>query len=273
MAPSWRLTPRQLDQVWESLDLDGYPFPLEVRSHGDTVEERAEIRRRVAAELRSTGLLRGDQLDPDLEDALRALARPTLWLDAVWLPEPTAVSPFRMIAVHGRDGALVAVQVPGESEHHGGDLHVEHVPSVDAATAVVERLPAAPPGPRRAVSLPAAALAPSDQRRRADDDEFGGVLSAVHHVDTAARERRAYDEIMNQPRTRGGQIAANAVDPLGRRHRSAVLSWFDVDPPGRYALHGDPGPDGSEWITVGPADPARLRARLHVMVQSVLPRR
>src|SRR5689334_11042781 len=96
----WRLTPLQLDHVWESLAVDELPYPFQIRCHGQDDAERAHLRRQTALELRSMGLLqRDDELEVDLRAALTALARNDHSLDSVWLPlGQGAVSPVRVMA-------------------------------------------------------------------------------------------------------------------------------------------------------------------------------
>ncbi|GGM32712.1 ESX secretion-associated protein EspG [Longimycelium tulufanense] len=265
MAPWWRLSPRQLDQVWESLELTGYPFPFEVRNHGETLEERLAIRTQVAAELSTMGLLRDGQLDPGLEDALRAIARPMLWFDSVWLPDNETESPFRLISVPQQHGTLLALQFPGEAAHYGGPLHIEHLPRVDPVRALIERLPAGRPGDRPAVAVPVEPALARSSRTSADFS----VLSEIHTTDHASRDRRAFDELMSLPRTRGGQIAANTRDRAGRHHRSPVVRWFDVDPDQRYMITTRTELHGVEWVSVAPADPNALHSHIDGLLRSV----
>ena len=45
-----------LDALWEDLRLGSIPFPLEVRSHGETIEERLRIKAAVYSDLENRGL-------------------------------------------------------------------------------------------------------------------------------------------------------------------------------------------------------------------------
>src|SRR5204863_2218802 len=61
MAAIGDLSLPALDILWYDLELGALPFPLEVRSHGDTVEERARLRGVVYEQLDRRGLGRGGQ--------------------------------------------------------------------------------------------------------------------------------------------------------------------------------------------------------------------
>src|SRR5436309_1281860 len=68
-----------LDSLWEALDGGELPYPLELRSHGDTMDERAALRRQLHRELGEEGLLdHGGRLEPRIEEWLGTLARPGL---------------------------------------------------------------------------------------------------------------------------------------------------------------------------------------------------
>ena len=60
---------------------------------------------------------------------------------------------------------------------------------------------------------------------------------------------------------RAGQLGVTRIDDAGRRRRLPGMTWFDTDD-GRYATTLNSGSDGEEWITLWPADNARLAHRL-----------
>ena len=100
------LTPVALDFLWESLDAGELPYPLDVPSHGSTVDSRRAMRHRVFEDLRAQQLLGTDgRMSPELEDWLGLLAQGTQSIDAVH--ENTAA-----VAVGDGSRALLAVQTP-----------------------------------------------------------------------------------------------------------------------------------------------------------------
>jgi hypothetical protein len=267
-AVSWRLSAVQVDQVWEFLGLGDYPYPIEVRSHGQTDVERRALRHRVRDELRGAGLLRADRLDADLEAALRLIARAECWVDSVWLPDEHADSPMRALAARTGRAALLAVQLPGESEHAGGDLLLREIHPSGLVAAVVGELPTAPAGRRPAVTAPASAFGGPATAPR---EETGGVLvSGSPGAGRAERDLRTFEEVLDAPHRRAGQLAANHRDAAGRRRRSAALRWFDNPDDGRYLLVDES--DGREArSTLRPVDAHQLGARAQAALNSVLP--
>ena len=213
MGPlKWRLSAAQWDLLTETLELDGYPAPIHVRSHGRTTAERGRMRADVGEQLRRLGLVRAGRVDADLEAAMRLLHRPVSWLDSVWLTDPAADQPVRVLAARGGAVAVCALQAP---DHQGATL-LDVIPVADLAAAVVSRLPSHPPG-----RCPVASVALAGPDRPAGGG--GGVLVSAAPVRTSSeRERAAVSAILDQPHARAGQIAANVRDG-GRVRRSQVL--------------------------------------------------
>jgi hypothetical protein len=202
----WRLSAAQWDQLTEVLQLEGYPAPIQVRSHGRTGVERGRIRAEVGAELSQLGLLRAGRVDADLEAALRLLHRPASWLDSVWLSNAAADQPVRMLAARGGTVGVCALQHPDRP----GETVLDIIPAAGLAAAVVSRLPAHPPGRSPAVTV---ALAPGPGRPA----QSGGVLVSASPARTSVeRDSAAMSAILDQPHGRAGQISANVRDSAGR---------------------------------------------------------
>ncbi|MDQ3885504.1 MAG: ESX secretion-associated protein EspG, partial [Actinomycetota bacterium] len=211
----WRLSAPQWDVLTEVACLqERYPSPIEVRAHGRTNLERARIREQVRAELEQAGLLHTGRIDADLENALRVLHRPVMWLDSVWLPDAATNQPVRVLAARSGSTAVCAQQRPPEP----GATLLEVIPPGTLAAAVVGRLPALPPGRKPAVTVPLTLPA-----TRRDDGSVLVQASAGH----GERERQADEAILTAPHPRAGQIAANVRHTSGAVRRSAVLRWCD----------------------------------------------
>lgn len=250
----WRLSAAQWDLLTEALQLECYPAPIQVRSHGRTTAERGQIQAAVGEHLHQLGLMRAGRVDADLEAAMRLLHRPASWLDSVWLTDPAADQPVRVVAARGGTVAVCALQDP----HQGGDTMLDVIPVAGMATAVVSRLPSHPPGRRPGATV---VLASSPDRPA----RGGGVLVSASPVRTSSeRERAAVSAILDQPHTRAGQIAANVRDG-GRVRRSQVLRWCD-NPDGRYQITVTARRDDTRSVTVAPSDPPCLaRAIEHLL--------
>ena len=236
-----QLGPLALDFLWEALGAGELPYPLEVRSHGETMDERTALRRRVREDLIADGLIdhRG-RLEPELEDWFGTLAQADLSIDSVFLPELNA-PPVVALAATGRAGAVLAVQ-------HQHELRLRGVPRDGLVSAIVGMLPPAPRGTEQSISIPA--------------DEVA-LVSAGGRRTSDAETRKALAKLTGMPNRRGGQIAANSRSDMRGRRRSPVLSWFDNET-GRYLTSTRDG-----WATFAPTDAATLRHRVGEMVREV----
>ncbi len=237
------ISPIALDFLWEALDAGEPPYPLEVQSHGATVDSRAMLRRRIREDLVASRLLDNQgRLEPQLEDWLLALANPDLSIDSVFLPD-TGAPAVSALAASGRGSAVLAVQ-----QRDG--LRLRSIPRDGLVSAIVGMLPPARRGSETSISLPANELATVGGRAgggRASDQET----------------RKALAKLTAMPNQRGGQIAANSRSDMRGRRRSQVLSWFD-NQSGRYLTQTK-----NDWVTIAPADAATLRHRIGEMLTSV----
>ena len=238
------ISPVALDFLWEALDAGEPPYPLDIVSHGATVDGRAMLRRRIREQLVADRLLdRSGRLEPQLEDWLLALANPDLSIDSVFLPDTGAPS-VSALAASGRGSAVLAVQ-----QRDG--LRLRPIPRDGLVSAIVGMLPPAPRGSETSISVPQHELATAGARNapagRASDQET----------------RKALAKLTAMPNRRGGQIAVNSRTDMRGRRRSPVLSWFDNES-GRYLTQ-----TRNDWVTIAPADAATLRHRIGEMVASV----
>jgi hypothetical protein len=236
------INPIALDFLWEALDAGELPYPLEIQSHGATVDSRAMLRQRIREQLIADQLLdRAGRLEPELEEWLLALANADLSIDSVFLPE-TGADPVLAMAAASRGAAVLAVQ-----QKNG--LRLRPIPRDGLVSAIVGMLPPVRRGTEPSISLPAKEVAAVGGRGgdRASDLET----------------RKAYAKLTAMPNQRGGQIGANSRTEMRGRRRSAVLSWFDNET-GRYLTQSR-----NDWVTIAPADAATLRHRIGEMVREV----
>lgn len=183
------LSPLTLDFLWESLGAGEPPYPLSVRSHGETDDERRALRRRVTGELGDSGTAR---------DLLSLLAEADRGIDSVWSDEAGAEQAAVVVAVGSR--ALVATQT-------SDGLWLRPIDAGALASSLVELLPPAPRGSEPSITV------------AADDLPHGRS-----HAD-----RQVLARFAAQRNHRAGQLGVNARKPLGGRARPPVLSWFDTD--------------------------------------------
>ncbi|MEV4728989.1 ESX secretion-associated protein EspG [Saccharopolyspora sp. NPDC049426] len=265
MSERWLLPPLWFDLCWEIGGFDEYPFPISVRSHGETLEERAVLRQRSLPELQKAGLLGQNGLTQRFAEVLGQLAKPGLWIEGLWMPDDTAESPFRLLSVATEQGALLLVQQSGDTENYGGDLRISVLPRTSVGAAAVQGMPPAPVGKRPRLAVPSADLAA--QRPSDDFENIDHMQSAGPRKAPAAETLRAFVEAEHH---RDGQFTANLRDRLGRTHRSAVLKWFDApEPDGRYGLTQQQRPGvGPEIVLAGLGAP-ELTAALENRVAEV----
>lgn len=249
-----RLTSLELDFLWESFRGGEFPYPIEVRSHGATTDERDTLRQRVLADLAYRGLVDDHgKPRPHVEDAFDVLSSSEVSLDLVQADAPGAESRLAVAAARSGQGVLAVQETEG--------LILEQVPADGLASAIVEQLPSAPRGAESSINVPLEQLLAGPgadfMQRRAGSPDGVGLR--------ADSDRKALARLHAQQRLRGGQIGANARSRTGATTRTPVLSWFDTDT-GRYLTQASRGSDGRDWIIIAPADIATLRHRLSEML-------
>ncbi|MBP2475795.1 hypothetical protein JOF53_004667 [Crossiella equi] len=246
----------ELDFAWEALRLERAPYPLRVRSHGHTMEERDVLRVRVFEGLRQRRLARerGErwELDPQLEDQLSLLARHHI---AVELIQYTDV-PVMAVAVARGERAVLAVQAEDES------LHLQEVRDTGLAEAVVSVLPHGQAGRQAPVSIPLAGLQRAIGPQKLDP--FGDSVDQL--VAAGMNRSQAYTlEYLSKHRHQGGQFGVSVAEryTTHMERDATVVSWFDSED-GRYLLVSERGS-----ISVSPADNGRIAHRVQELVASV----
>lgn len=273
MASQEFFTPIAFDFLWEALGVGELPYPLHVSSHGQTEHERAVLRRQVHEQLQARGIRdEHGQLEPRIEYSLGLLARHTMSIDALHIPDFEAPPVTVLAASDGHAGVLAIQNTKGTWVR---PAFVEGL-----ASAVVELLPPGQRGTEASITLPledAMAIkpagAPVSAGARGGAADTGKTGRRQHRPRAALSERPAnpaetYARLAGQPRLRGGQLAANSRSFMGGRQRSPVLGWFDTAT-GRYLSLSRPGRDSREWVTVSPADAKTLRTRLGEMLSEV----
>lgn len=259
MSERWVLPPLWFDLCWEIGGFDEYPYPISVRSHGATLQERAVVKQRLLPELRAAGVLSGDTLTPGLARALAHIAKPGLWVEALWMSEDTGPAPTRLMSIAVDRGSVLLVQEAGESEENGGDLFISTHPDTAITAVAVQGMPPTPPGGRSPVGVPRSALTGRDEQ----GTEHGMLQSFGARPDRQQQATRVFRELVDGERLREGQLTANFRDHNGRQQRSPVFVWFDAaEPDGRYGLSEQQRPGIEPDLVVAPLGPDDVRAVL-----------
>jgi EspG family len=258
MIEAVTLSPAQYDIVWDDLRLGEQPYPVAVRSHGRTMEERALIRNRVYGELTAKRLADGPRVTSDLADMLALLSTVPVSVDMVWLPHRDTKRTSNAVAVAAGDQRVLA-------ELTDDGLVLRTVPGSGIVAALVGLLPRVPAAPGPSVTLPIEELVPA----RARHDEKGSVYEPNRRgSSTVSQQIRSLEALFAAPRLRGGQIVANTRDRHGRRHRAHPLEWFDTEN-GRCMAQTGPGADGRQHLLVAPANSARIVNRAQDMLDEL----
>jgi hypothetical protein len=158
------LDPVELDVLCEASHIEELPYPLQLRSHGATAQERVELRRQVRGE-------------PRVLEWLEVLAAPALSIDSVYRPE-AAAAPVRALAASGQGATILAVQQPD------GTLELRPLDDGALISAVVDLLPPGLRGTELSTALPAEELAGSTR-----SSLRGGQLAANSRDQLSGRRR------------------------------------------------------------------------------------
>jgi len=254
-VPAISLSHVEFDLLWEHLGFTERPYPLDVRSFGFTVDERAGLREQVRTSLRDKGLHDGHEVAPRLEELLNLLGRHTVSVDG----QLSVGEHLKVVAAgHGRFGVLAA--------QTDDEIRVARVRDARLVPAVCALLPDEKPGPGGAARLPKAVFdeAVEEFGRRG----YAGLERTLTSGGVTGRDLRTVTTLVESGRHGGGQLAANNVDQVGRRTRTPVLNWFDTEA-GRYLVHTEVTRDRVEWLTIAPGDTARVEQRLTELAASL----
>ncbi|WP_329787336.1 ESX secretion-associated protein EspG [Lentzea sp. DG1S-22] len=213
-------------------------FDEELLASGD-VSELERLQRSAWAQLEQYGLARGNQIHPDLANALRLVVEAGV---EYWAFFSLKDGPQQSVLVvtNGQD-ALRIVLTPDQQ------FVLEPIRPEEAPQALVGALPPTPAGRGNPITVPEDALR---QKRQPSYEDTGSFLQQSRPTSTPNDQLVAQlKEIMGQPRTAGGQLFSAKRDHLGRKQRCAHPLTFIDTPSGRYLAAKSDG-----WLRVQPAD-------------------
>jgi hypothetical protein len=237
----------EFDLLWEDLGTGEPPYPLEVPSHGETMDDRDALGSAVLRTLTEAGLADGEDVSPELEELFTLLAHGEVSVDAlVFRPHP-----WRVLATsRGNRGVLAVLN----------DREVALEPITDLTSAITRVIGDAPAGPGEQVRMPRPVFAAAmDAYARSGHPALERTLA---QAGITGRATRSITTLVDSPRRSTGQLAATG--PSGR---SRVLSWTETAA-GRYALTTQQSPD-TEWVHLSPADTAWLTRHLTTLLSQV----
>lgn len=172
----------------------------------------------------------------------------------LWCPDHGRQVVHNAVAARSGERGVVACLDPS-------GLRLREIRGTSLVPGLLQQLPASRPALGQPISLPRSVLqltapAPGETIRQDSPSRYGRFRVQV----------RAMEEVFRRPRLRGGQIAANSRDRVGRRHRSRPLDWFDTES-GRWTLYVTAGADGEQHVTMTPADGTKMAAQLRDMLK------
>jgi hypothetical protein len=244
--PRHVLTVVEFDVLWERLGLGPSPAVLQLASPGRTASERRDVLRAGWQGLRERGLAGPSGPDPEAARLLGLLARPSqqLELRGSWS------RPVRAVAAMDAGAGVLAVRQ---------DATITLAACSSLPSALHDVLPAAPPGPGRAASVPSAALAAALAEHRTGL-RAALIAQGVPGPDAGLLQR------MLAPGPGHAQVVAVTADAAGMARRAGGILGILDGPGGRYLMTRLLGADAVEWSTLAPADARSVRHRMGVMI-------
>ncbi|HEX3783072.1 MAG TPA: ESX secretion-associated protein EspG [Pseudonocardiaceae bacterium] len=230
-----------VDILWEELALGRLPPPLEIRSVGATMDERAAIRREVWQGLTDRGLAYRGRLEPEVEDQLAVLVR-----------YDSAISVFGALD----DGEVLRARVSGNSRfavlavQDTESVHFEPVEPRSLSASIVGVLPNARPFPARPVTV------------REQDPLSSGYL---HPVTTPTPDEQEARRMLSCRRERAGYFTVHGRDGRGRHVQAPELAWTDTVK-GRFSSQLRTTRGGRQLATHAPATNSSLAGQLRELL-------
>ncbi|GLW92399.1 ESX secretion-associated protein EspG [Actinokineospora globicatena] len=253
MPRSFTLSLAAVDVLGQVLGVSPRLFPFEVPSFGRFAEDRDRIAKAVFADLYGRGLIGRDQLDHDVETALRITSEHDVGIGVMGTVEKDR--PVRARAAVLGATAVLAVQ-------EGQTIRFDLMAPSSVARALVDLLPAAKAGPGQSVMVTEAPVA-----------QEGGFVRPVRAArSTSDTQLRLAATMLERPRTGFGFYSVVGKGRHGREVEAGTVGWIDTES-GRYLSVSRPQPDGAIRATYSPADAARLIRQLDELIATATPRR
>lgn len=255
MPRTFSLSLAAVDMLSQALGVSCRQFPFKIPSFGQLEEDRNRIAKVVFTDLANRGLVRRNQLDPDLEAALTVTGEFDIGIGMTGTVEKD-----RQVRARASASGTTAVLAVLE----GQSIRFELISPAGLARSLVGLLPSMQAGPGQSVQVVETPPQPKS------DDGFVQQVRAPRS--TSEAQLRMAAAMLERPRTGFGMFAVTLRGRHGRQTDEGTVSWIDTDA-GRYLSLSRPSPDGAIRATYSPADNARLTQQLGELIESVAPRR
>jgi len=232
------------DLLWERLALGAFPLVLQLRSHGDTFNERHELLDVARARLHEDGLLDGTDVRPRLAAWLQVLARPEDEVDVRWRDGTEQLR----ATVARRGDSTVRVLRSGE------ELTFTPVTPGSMPAAAVDVLPDVP-----AATSGGQISAPTEQLSSAYTAAAVSVHAGTEALLALGAERTDAVALATALVTTAAVSQIGAATTVGGRRvrHPSVVAVVDTGR-GRYLSTERAAPDHRLWSTVRPGTRANL---------------
>lgn len=242
------------DLLWERLALGAFPVVLQLRSHGDTFEQRNVVLDATREQLQARGLLDGTSVDSRLERWLHVLAHPEDEVDLRW----------RDGSVELRATVVRQGEVTVRAVRRANEVTFTPVTPGSMPSAVVDLLPECGAARTGQVSAPthelSAAYTVAESSVPAGTSALLGLGAPREEAVALATALVSTESV--------AQIGA-ATTLRGRRFRHpSVVAVLDTAH-GRYVSTERAAPDRRMWSTVRPAtEPSVVRAVTELLAET-----
>ncbi|RLK60488.1 ESX secretion-associated protein EspG [Actinokineospora cianjurensis] len=253
MPRSFTLSLAAVDTLGQVLGVNPRLFPFEVPSFGRLFDDRARIAKAVFTDLYGRGLIGRDEVDTDVEAALRITSEHDVGIGVMGTVEKDR--PIRARAAILGTTAVLAVQ-------EGQTIRFDLMAPSSVAKALVDLLPKAQAGPGQSVMVTEVLQA----------QESGYVRPVRAARSTSDTQLRLAATMLERPRTGFGFYAVSGKGRHGREVEAGTVGWIDTES-GRYLSVTRPQPDGAIRATYSPADATRLTRQLDELITTATPRR
>jgi hypothetical protein len=204
-------------------------------------------------------------LHPEFRDLVRLIDRPETEFFG-WITAPQ-VDIGVLVSVGRRNAGLVVRDQPA------GVVRVHRIHPDGALDALMAQLPPVPPARGASVSVPEAEMRerPGPRVRPLAEQTGFTSLAAVRREQEASErpEVTALKEIVNQPRTGGGQLYAARWTSMGVRKRVERPVIYLDTATGRWLTQVRRSPSGESWVVAAPATPQLLASRLREALRTL----
>jgi len=247
------------DTVRQLHNIEEQHYVLHVETPNISLEDYPAVRQQAFEELGRAGLANGDNVDPDLLDAMRLVAAAPLELHG-WVSQPDRPT-LSVVAASTDRNAMLYV---GTEE----DFQLWPISTDKLAASVVGLMPPLRPGEGHSISVPLSAYREIVETGGYRDPKYS-MLESNRRPSRLETDCRELLSLLRQRRLGGGRIYAAARPRTGSRRKSQYpVTYLDTES-GRWLLKYNRGYGGDLWVVFAPATADLLVRELNVLLDAL----